>query len=330
MKPFVLAIFAALVVYSAQAAGAVVDADFVADAIKRGAILWDVRGSEAYRRGHIPSAVNIGNIGHVLRNPNTEDFVPVRDIELILGSAGIDPQKEIVVYADRGNPYAYFGHFTIRYFGGRSAYVFHEGIDGWRASGRTLSTEPQRLPPAALRLTPRPEVSATTDQVVAALNRPDTQIIDARTPDEYSGNDIRAIRGGHIPGAVNIPYEMNWSDPDAQMKLAMKHVKDTEGMKLKSRVELERLYAGLDRNKQTIVYCQSGVRAAQTATVLSELGFSNVKVYDSSWLGYASRLSAPASNEVFFNVGLLQARIGALQARIDQLERELAATRTRE
>ena len=327
MKRVLLALVAASFSATAHTASIIVDTTFVVDAVKRGAVLWDVRAPEAFRKGHIPGAVNIGHVGQVLRNPNTEDFIPVREIEQLLGSAGIDPAKEIVVYAGRGNPYAYFGLYTIQYFGGRRAHVYHEGIDGWRAAGHALSTTPHRLPPVALRLTPNADAGATTEQVIAALKRPDVQIIDSRTPEEFSGDDIRAIRGGHIPGAVNIPYEMNWADPDTPLKLALKQVQDNSGMSLKPPETLQRIYAGLDRHKETIVYCQSGVRAAQTATVLSQLGFTNVKVYDSSWLGYASKLSAPANNEVFFNVGLLQGRLAAMQARIEQLERELTAVR---
>ena len=74
-------------------------------------------------------------------------------------------------------------------------------------------------------------------------------------------------------------------------------------MSLKSDVDLRNLYSRLDANKETIVYCHSDVRSAETAAVLGKLGFSNVKVYDSSWLGYAAKLDAPVENEVFFNVG---------------------------
>ena len=163
--------------------------------------------------------------------------------------------------------------------------------------------------------------------MVARLGNPALQLIDARTAKEFSGEDIRAIRGGHIPGAINIPYEQNWVDPDTVAKLARRQVTDNAGMSLKPREALKSLYAQLDPNKETVVYCQSGVRAAETATVLAELGFTNVKVYDSSWLGYGNRLDAPANNATVFNVGALNGRIGAMQARIDTLEKELAAAK---
>ena len=88
-------------------------------------------------------------------------------------------------------------------------------------------------------------------------------------------------------------------------------------------------YAKLDPNKETVVYCQSGARASETAGVSQQLGFTRVKVYDASWLGYGNTLDAPAENVTFFNVGLLNGKISALQMRIDQLEKELTETKSR-
>lgn len=306
---------------------AIVDTAFVTEALQRGAIVWDVRAANDYAKGHIPGAVNIGAAGAVLRNPNTEDFLPIPQLEKILGAGGIDPSQEIVVYSTRADTIAYFGLYTLQYFGGKRAYVYHDGIDGWRAAGHALGTEPRKRAPVALKLVADANVGVTTDQFIAASRRTGVQIIDARTAGEFTGNDIRAIRGGHVPGAINIPYEQNWIDPDTLQKLARKQVADNSGMSLKPAEELKKIYAQLDPRKETIVYCQSGVRAAETATVLGQLGFKNVKVYDSSWLGYAARLSAPVNNETFFNVGALNNRLSAMQRRIEELERELAAAK---
>lgn len=305
---------------AAAAPEAIVDTAGLEAAIARGAVVWDVRGRGAYRKGHIPGAVNVGNAGQVLRNPNSEDYLPRAKIEAILGGAGIDPAREIVVYSTRGNPGAYFALYTLRYFGADQVRVYHEGIDGWREAGKPVSTEPAKRAAVALRLAPRAALVASTEEVIAAARRGDVQLLDVRRADEFSGDDVRAIRGGHIPGAVNIPYEQNWVDPDVGRKLREGTVRSNAGAALKPMAELKSLYSGLDPNKETIVYCQSGVRAAETATVLSALGFANVKVYDSSWLGYAARLDAPAKNEVFVNVGALRGQVSALHERIDQLE----------
>jgi thiosulfate/3-mercaptopyruvate sulfurtransferase len=163
----------------------------------------------------------------------------------------------------------------------------------------------------------------SNEQMRKLFNDQSVQVIDARTVNEFKGNDIRAIRGGHIPGAISIPYEQNWKDPAAGLKLAKKEVKTNAGMSLKTKDELNALYAKLDPNKETVVYCQSGVRAAETATVLQNLGYKNVKIYDSSWLGWASHLASPVADETYLNVGMLNARIAAMQNKINELETAL-------
>jgi thiosulfate/3-mercaptopyruvate sulfurtransferase len=305
----------------------IVDGSYVSEALARNAIVWDVRAPEAYAKGHISGAINIGDAAKVLRDENTEDFIATDRIEQILGAAGLDPSREVIVYGSRGTWNPYFGLYALRYFGGSNVHVYHEGIEDWAAAGRSVIRDASHLPPVALKLQINPDVAVTTKEMIARLNKPDVQILDVRTPQEFVGEEIRAIRGGHIPGAINIPYEQNWTDPETLRKLARREATSNVGMALKPADDLKRLYAGLDPHKETIVYCQSGARASETAGVLQQLGFTKVKVYDSSWLGYGNTLDAPAENVTFFNVGLFNSRLSALQARVDQLEKELAAAR---
>ena len=311
----------------AAEASAIVDTPYVANAIKRNAIIWDTRSAADYKKEHLPGAVNIGDVGVVLRDENTEDYIALEDIEKLLGAAGIDPSREVVVYGAKANPYVYFGLVTLQYFGAPNAKVYHGGIDDWKTSGQPVVTEPTRLAPIALKLKTRPELLVDTAEVVKKLKDSNVQIVDARTPREYRGEDIRAIRGGHIPRSVPIHYMENWVDPDTTAKLEKKMVANKDGMNLKPREQLQSLYAKLDPAKETIVYCQSGIRASETATILKELGFKNVRVYDSSWLGYGNTLDAPAENVTFFNVGLMQNRMNTLQKRVETLEKELAEAR---
>jgi thiosulfate/3-mercaptopyruvate sulfurtransferase len=309
---------------AAAEASAIVDTGYVVDALKRHAIIWDTRSGADYQQGHIPGAVNIGDAGVVLRDENTEDYIPLDRMEQLLGPAGIDPSKEIIVYGAKANPYAYFGLVTLQYLQAANAKVYHGGIDDWKAAGQLVTTEPTTLAPIALKLKVNPALLVDTAEVVRKLHDPQVQIVDARTPKEYRGEEIRAIRGGHIPGAVPIHYMENWVDPETPDKLEKKLVSTKDGMNLKPRAQLQELYAKFDPDKETIVYCQSGIRASETATVLQELGFKHVRVYDSSWLGYGNTLDAPAEDMAFFNVGLLQSKLNAIQKRVEKLERELA------
>mgnify|MGYP000482028182 CR=1 FL=1 len=313
----------------AAAQGVIIDAGGVAEAMARNALVWDVRPAEAFARGHIPGALSIGDAPAVLRDANTEDFIATAQIEKLLGAAGIDPAREVVVYGSRGGWQAYFGQYTLQYFGAQNVRVYHEGAEDWGGAGRSLAQGPAAGKAIALKLVhdKAGKVSINTRDMIAKLAAPGVQILDVRTTREFSGEDIRAIRGGHIPGALNIPYEQNWIDPETATKLARKQISSNAGMSLKPVSALKALYSKLDPEKETIVYCQSGARASETAGVLQQLGFKNVKVYDSSWLGYGNTLDAPAENVTFFNVGLFSSRLTAMQNRIEQLEKELAAAK---
>ena len=308
--------------FAQTASDTIVTRTQVEKAVARGALLWDVRASAEYAKGHIPGAVSIGDAPSVLRDANREDFISVAAIEQFLGNAGIDPSREIVVYGNRGTWNPYFGLYTAQYFGGKSTSVYHDGIDDWIEAAKPISSATTKLAPITLKLAVDASRVASTREVIEKVGKANVQILDVRTTDEFEGNDIRAIRGGHVPGAVNIPYERNWQDPDTLAKLGKKQVNSNAGMSLKPVEELRKLYSALDKEKETIVYCQSGARASESAGVLQQLGFKNVKVYDSSWLGYASALDAPAENVTFVNVGALQGRIQALQTRLDALERD--------
>src|SRR5262249_47717160 len=136
-----------------------------------------------------------------------------------------------------------------------------------------------------VKLEINPAVAVSTKEMVARLNDPNVQILDVRTPQEFIGEDIRAIRGGHIPGAMNIPYEQNWIDPETLGKLARKQITNNAGMSLKPAEELKRLYSRLDPNKETIVYCQSGAGDDETVGGLSTVRLQRGEVLRSGVVG---------------------------------------------
>ena len=313
----------ACVAQSSQA-GLVLDTSDVEHAVARGAVLWDARSAADYAQGHLPGAINIGAVGDVFRDPHREDPPSAAVASQLFGRAGLDIlRREVVVYATQGDPYAYFAARMIEYYGGTHAKVYHGGIDAWKAAGKPLSQQAVTLPPIALQLSQERVGTLWTHDVMERVQSGGAQIIDTRTPKEFAGEDIRAIRGGHIRGAISIPYENNWVDPAASVKLASRQISHREGMALKQQQDLKALYSQLDPDKETVVYCQSGVRASETAVILRDLGFTRVKVYEPSWLGYAGVLNAPAENEVFVNVGALNGQISALQGKLRVLEAEI-------
>ena len=324
LLPLLIALWAAGTAW----AQLIVDTAYVEAAARAGALVWDARDEAEYAKGHVPGAVNIGNVGDVFRDANREDPPSAAAAAKIFGGAGMDILgRDVIVYSTKGDPFAYYGARMVEYYGGRHAKIYHGGIDDWKGAGKSLETSAVKLPPVNLAFAVEGRGALGNKELVERVRQGSSQILDTRTVKEYTGEDIRAIRGGHIPGAINVPYEQNWLDPAAGAKFASRQVSTRDGMALKSREELTKLYAKLDPQKETVVYCQSAVRASETAAVLRDLGFKDVKVHEPSWLGYAGILSAPAEGEVFVNVGALNGRIGSLQSRVMDLEAELARLR---
>src|SRR5690606_19076666 len=106
----------------------ILDTAQVREAIARGAQVWDVRPAQEYLKAHLPGALSADDAAKVLREPNSEDFLPTGEVARILGEAGIDPSRETIVYGSRGTWQPYFGRFALRYFGGDKVGVYHEGI----------------------------------------------------------------------------------------------------------------------------------------------------------------------------------------------------------
>jgi len=292
---FALAFFlpVASLVANAAFSGAIVDAPAVAKAIARGAIAWDVRPAEKYFDGHIAGAVNVGDVEEALLDEKAQRFLPIERISKTLGAAGLDLAKPIVVYGEAGSPEPYLAQFVLDYFGARSVDVFHDGIEGWRAAKRPVSSAESKRKAVRFRPFANAAMLVTTGEVIVRVGSPRVQFVDVRRPGEFSGDEHETERGGHIPGAVNIPYEQNLVDPDAPRKLMAKETADTSGLHLKGRAALRNVYAGLDPHKETIVYCHTGLRAAMTAAVLTRLGFRSVRLYLASWLQYGNTPDAP-------------------------------------
>ena len=221
-------------------------------------------------------------------------------------------------------PAAYFALYTLQYFNAERAHVYHGGIEDWKAAGQQISTQVPDVTPIKLTLEANPKIAIGTGEVLSKLERSEVQILDVRTQREFDGEDIRALRGGHIPGAINIPYERNWTGLGVR-KPGEAVANSKDALALKSQADLRAMYALLDPDKETIVYCQSGSRASVTAAVLKDLGFKQVRLYDSSWLAYGNTLDAPAEDVKFFNVGMFSNRMAALLKRIEELEQALAA-----
>jgi thiosulfate/3-mercaptopyruvate sulfurtransferase len=175
----------------------------------------------------------------------------------------------VIAYDDAGSQLAARLFFVLEYYGHTRIRVLNGGLAKWRREGRPLTTEVSRVGPRRFVPRARRDVLATAEEVKAGLGKSEVCLIDARSPEEYAGKDVRARRGGRIPGAENVDWRATLN-PDETFKSA-----DA----LRAIFEA----AGVRPDRQIITYCQSGTRSAHDYLALRLLGYARIKNYDGSW-----------------------------------------------
>ncbi len=243
-------------------------------------ILVDVRARVFYLESHIPGAINIP-VDDLQTEPDAI-LLPIPELNKILGEKGLDIGREVVLYGE-GREGAYLEYWMLDYVGMKGLHVLNGGIEGWKGE---LSTVEQKLPASVFIARPDRGKYATTSYVKNNLKNPDVIMLDVRTPAEYKGSDVRSLRGGHIPGAVNMDFVENYIDGTTE---------------LKPMSELAARYAKLSRKKEIVTYCQTGTRAANMYFVLKALGFPRVRNYDASWVVWGTNLALPVEDVSYFN-----------------------------
>ena len=263
-------------------------------------IVIDARAPKAYMKGHIPGAVDIP-VG-ILQTRADGILYPVKKLEKTLGKDGLTRTSNVAI-CGTGMEIAYLEYWMFDCLGMDHVHVINGGIENWKGS---LSTTFKTLPPATFKAIWHPEKYATTAYILHNLHNPHVVLLDVRTPAEYIGEDVRALRGGHIPGAINMSHVGNFIHGASLLKPVS---------------ELARRYAKLekDKNKTIVTYCQTGTRAANTYFVLKLLGFPHVRVYDASWIVWGSDERLPVADLSYYNW------VSGITIPIKKLEREQKA-----
>ena len=242
-------------------------------------LLVDLNAPEHYRQGHIPGAVQLDYSALVAARPPVMGLLPdAAQLSQVFSALGLTPDTHVVAYDAEGGGKAGRLIYTLHAIGHEKCSWLNGGWLAWQAAGLPVETGANTPQPSSYRATLRAANAVDKSFIQAKLGS--LKLIDTRTPGEFSGVDVRAARGGHIPGARNL----DWT-------LAMDRARD---YRLKPENELRALLAerGVDPGDEVVVYCQTHHRSAHTYTWLKALGY-RVKGYPGAWSDWGNDPGTP-------------------------------------
>ena len=243
-----------------------------------------------YDKGHVPGAVKL-DWHEDLNDPLVRDYVNRERFEQVMREKGIANDTTVVFYGDKNNWWATYTYWVFKLFGHEKARVMDGGRKKWEDEGREMTTEAPSYPATGYRAKERrdDEIRAFKEEVLEHL-RASRPLVDVRSPDEYTGKKLHmpeypqegCLRGGHIPGAKNVPWARA-VNPDTG--------------EFKSAEELRAIYEkeqGLRSEDDIIAYCRIGERSSHTWFVLTHLlGYPRVRNYDGSWTEWGNMVRVP-------------------------------------
>jgi thiosulfate/3-mercaptopyruvate sulfurtransferase len=242
-----------------------------------------------YELGHIPGAV-LFDWKNDINDPITRNVLSKESCQNLLQNAGINNDTTLLLYGDFNNWFAAFAFWVLKYYGYKDVRLINGGRKKWLQEDRALTKDVPTYSKGNFAANePDSNIRVFLDEVKRAVSAPELKMVDVRSPKEFTGEILappeypteHAQRGGHIPGAVNIPWAQAVNDSDGTFK---------------STDELKQLYEskGITPDKEIIAYCRIGERSSHTWFVLKYLlGYPKVKNYDGSWTEWGNMIANP-------------------------------------
>ena len=242
-----------------------------------------------YELGHIPGAV-LFDWKNDINDPITRNVLSKESCQNLLQNAGINNDTTLLLYGDFNNWFAAFAFWVLKYYGYKDVRLINGGRKKWLQEDRALTKDVPNYSKGNFAANePDSNIRVFLDEVKRAVSAPELKMVDVRSPKEFTGEILappeypteHAQRGGHIPGAVNIPWAQAVNDSDGTFK---------------STDELKQLYEskGITPDKEIIAYCRIGERSSHTWFVLKYLlGYPKVKNYDGSWTEWGNMIANP-------------------------------------
>ncbi len=255
-----------------------------------GVLVVDVSDPAAYAQQHVPGAFSLLFVQLLRPQPPAMGLIaPPEQLAAAFSDIGLTPDAHVVAYDNEGNGRASRLLWTLDVVGHTAFSLLDGGMYAWVGEGHPVEAGAQSSAvrsPAATRyqIGASGEGIADKTYILDHLDDDDVVILDVRSPHEFSGEDLRAARGGHIPGAVN----MDWT-------MAMD---DDRHRRFKSAAELRAILEplGVTPDKEVIVHCQTHHRSSHTYVVLRSLGFTRVRGYDGSWSEWGNDPDVPVES----------------------------------
>ena len=245
-------------------------------------LIVDLSAEPVYQAAHLPGAVALGYPAIVTSRPPVAGLIAdPEQLTRALSQIGLQPNRHVVAYDDEGGGKAARLIFTLHAIGHFAASLLDGGLAAWQAAGGATTTEPGQATKTDFIARYSGSNVATREDILGQLGDADLRLLDTRSPAEYSGQDLRAARGGHIPGAKHL----EWTE---LMDHARHHA-------LKPDAEIRALLEARDIRPEhdVIVYCQTHHRSAHTYVALRHLGYPKVRGYPGAWSEWGNASETP-------------------------------------
>jgi thiosulfate/3-mercaptopyruvate sulfurtransferase len=246
-------------------------------------------GRDAFNAGHLPGA-QFADIDTELsdKSPGPDGAFrgrhPLPDRERFIGTLrkwGISDDSQVVAYDAHGGMFAARLWWMLRWVGHAAVAVLDGGLPAWQATGQSLSTDVSPRPAGGISLKPSLVNTVEVGKLVSNLESHALQVIDARAPDRFRGeNEIIDPVGGHIPGAVNRFFKDNLT---------------AEG-RFKSPDQLRQDFSALTPDAgSAVMQCGSGVTACHNLLALEIAGMTGASLYPGSWSEWCADPGRPVA-----------------------------------
>jgi thiosulfate/3-mercaptopyruvate sulfurtransferase len=244
----------------------------------------DYRGArDEYLASHIPGAVYVDWTRDIIDpdDPVPVQIAPAGRFAEAMAKRGIGDRSLVVAVDHAGGQFATRLWWALSYYGHDNVRVLDGGWNKWVKEGRPVETGEVSVAPAEFRPRLQPDQRVTAMQLAGVLDHPDLdwQLVDARDPGQYTGARRRGPRGGHVPGAINVPRELFFAPQGGFLPVE----------EVRRRVQEH----GLRDDRPTIAYCNGGVAATVVLFNLARIGYTRLANYDGSWNEWAGRLDLP-------------------------------------